>query len=205
MCGIGLEALDDEITKDGWLTAFAPFTLLAAGGFLAVSYLKSRESTDDLDYLLEPQWAQDNDIKRPLREAMERVGAQMQFNDKWINEDMALFVTKESREYLFEEAHKQNIVLWQSPNVLVLAAPMEWALERKLRRLHAADRGRKAEFDLQDALALLKYLKDKSNGPLDREHIRNLNVNTFDVLPDFATMDRVAAAYRKKYNEEVFR
>ena len=53
--GIGLEVLETEIGKDLWLTAFAPFTFIAAGGFFAVSYFKSRESTGDLDYLLKSQ------------------------------------------------------------------------------------------------------------------------------------------------------
>lgn len=203
---LGLEALDTEIENDPWLAAFAPLTLIAAGGFVAVTYLQSRESTGDLDYLLEPQWAQDDDIKKPLREVMNKVGSQMKFNEEWINEDLALFVTKESRVSLFEEAQKQNIILWQGRNLLVLAAPMEWALERKLRRIHAADRGRKSELDLGDALAMLKHLKDRNKGlQLDREYIRGLNVNSFDVIPDSATMDFVAAAYREKFNEEIFK
>lgn len=201
---IGLETLDAEMGINPYLSAFGPIKLITAGGFLAVSYLGSRKTTGDLDYLLDPKWAHDSDIKNPLREAMGRVGERLQFNNDWINEDIALFVTKESREYLFREAQKQQIVLWEGPNLMVLAAPMEWALERKLRRIHAGNRDRKAEFDLQDALAILKFMRDKK-GPLDKEYIRRLNVNSFDMTPDNATMDRVAAAYRNEFDEEVFR
>jgi hypothetical protein len=56
---------------------------------------------------------------------MDKVRAQMQFNDKWINENIILFVIKKFRAYLFKEAQKQNIVLWERPNLFVLAAPME--------------------------------------------------------------------------------
>ncbi len=78
-------------------------------------------------------------------------------------------------------------------------------MERKLRRITAVDRGRKSELDLEDALAMLKHLKDRNNGLLlDRESIRGLNVNSFDVVPDSVTMDLVAAAYRAKYDEEIF-
>lgn len=202
---LGLEALDSEIENDPWLGAFAPLTLIAADGFVAVTYLQSRESTEDLDYLIEPRWAQDDDIKKPLREVIDKVGSQMKFNADWINEELALFVTKVSSVLLFEEAQKQNIILWESRNLLILAAPMAWAFERKLRRIATADRGQKSELDLEDALAMLKHLRERNDGLLlDREHIRRLNVNSFDIIPDSATMDFVAAAHRAKYQEEIF-
>ncbi|KAI9733949.1 MAG: hypothetical protein M1834_002605 [Cirrosporium novae-zelandiae] len=200
----GLEALDIEIGKDAFLYAFSPIRIITAGGFLAVSFLKSRDATGDIDYLLDPEWAQDNDIKEPLHEAIQKVGRKLQFNDQWINEDLALFITKTSRVELFEQALEQNIILWEGPNLHVLAAPLEWALERKLRRIYSADRGRKAEFDLHDAIAILKHLRDKQNGPLDSNYIRRMNANKFDVLPDSATMDRVATAYQRKYSEKIF-
>ncbi|KKZ67178.1 hypothetical protein EMCG_07123 [[Emmonsia] crescens] len=61
-----VKMLDREIGKNELLIAFAPITLLSAGGFLAVNYLKNRESTMDLDYFLEPQWAHDDDIRMML-------------------------------------------------------------------------------------------------------------------------------------------
>lgn len=190
--------------KDPFLMAFAPIKIITAGGFVAVSYLKSRDSTDDIDYLLDPEWAQDEDIKKPLREAMDKVARLLHFNKNWINEDIALFVTQDSRKRLFRKAEEQNIVLWEGTNLCVLAAPMEWALERKLRRIHHADRGRKTAFDMRDAVALLKVLRDKNGGPLNRRHISDMNVNSFDVIPDDHTMSRVNAEYRKVFGEEIF-
>ncbi|TGO25167.1 hypothetical protein BPAE_0086g00320 [Botrytis paeoniae] len=46
-------------------------------------------------------------------------------------------------------------------------------------------------FDMSDAVAMLKYLKD-AKGPLDREYIRTLDMNGFDVVPDDHTMNSVA-------------
>ncbi|KMP04503.1 hypothetical protein CIRG_04184 [Coccidioides immitis RMSCC 2394] len=201
----GLAKLDTEMGKDPILSAFAPIKIITAGGFVAVSYLKSRKSTDDIDYLLDPEWAQDEDIKRPLRGAMEKVAHLLHLNKNWINEDMALFVTRNSREYLFRKAEEQNIILWEGTNLCVMAAPMEWALERKLRRIHHADRGRKTSHDMQDAIAMLKHLRDKNGGPLDRTYIAGMNVNAFDVLPDATTMDRVEAEYQRTFNEKIFR
>ncbi|KAE8131593.1 hypothetical protein BDV38DRAFT_275814 [Aspergillus pseudotamarii] len=200
----GLEALDNEMGKDEWLIAFAPITLLSAGGFLAVNFLKNRESTQDLDYLLEPQWAHDNDVREPLHDAMVRAARGIGFIDDWANEEMAFFVPDKSRELLFEEAEKQNLVLWEGSHLRVLAVPLEWALERKLRRIHNDMQSSKRKTDINDALALLRHLKMRNGGLLEREYIRTLNICSTEKVPDHATMEEIAAAYGKKYHEEAF-
>ncbi|KXG46669.1 uncharacterized protein PGRI_055250 [Penicillium griseofulvum] len=159
--------------KDEWLIAFALITLLSARGFLAVSFFRNRESNGYLDYLIEPQWMHDNDAKGPLRDAMQRAARNLGFTEDCANEETAFFIPDQSRQLLFEEAEKQNIVLWDGPNLRVLAFSLERALERKLRRIHNKMQSTKWESDTNDALALLR------------------------------TMDEVAAAYRRKYDEEV--
>ncbi|KAL1952702.1 hypothetical protein VTO42DRAFT_4424 [Malbranchea cinnamomea] len=200
----GLRALDAELAKYEMIVAFAPITLISSGGFLAVAYLKNRTTTGDLDYLLAPEWAADEDIKTPLRDAIFKVAKELNFNYEWANEDISLFVTNTARVSLFEQAERQGIVLFEGEQIRVLAAPIEWAVERKIRRLYAGNRERKAEFDMSDCLAMLKCLRDRKNGPLDREYNRTLNINGFDVLPDDKTLDAIAAAYRDKYEEEIF-
>jgi hypothetical protein len=187
-----------------WLAAFAPIRLITAGGFLAVSYLKNRDSTGDIDYLIDPEFVGDKEIQNALNEAIRSVAEQLHYNYEWMNEAMAIFVTKETRRTLFEQADKQGITLFKGENLEILAAPIEWALERKLRRIHAANRDRKAELDVADAIAILKHLRAKNNGPLDSESIRTMNANKFDVIPDHWTMQQVADAYRREYNEEIF-
>ncbi|QSS63728.1 hypothetical protein I7I51_00787 [Histoplasma capsulatum] len=102
------------------------------------------------------------------------------------------------------KAEKQDIVLFLGRHIRVLAAPIEWAVERKIRRLFEGTRDRKAVFDLSDCLAMLKWLRDRNDGPLDRERIRGLDVNCFGVGPDKATMDTIATAYCEKYGERIF-
>lgn len=200
----GLKSLDDEMGQDEWLIAFAPITLLSAGGFLAVSFFRNRESTGDLDYLIEPQWAHDNDIKEPLRKAMQRAAINMGFIQDWANDEMAFFVSDQSRQLLFEEAEKQNIVLWDGSNLRVLAVPLEWALERKLRRIHNKMQKTKRESDINDAIAILRFMRERNGGPLNKEHVRTLNICSKEPPPDHRTMDEVATAYRRKYDEEPF-
>ncbi|EEH08778.1 conserved hypothetical protein [Histoplasma capsulatum var. duboisii H88] len=201
---IGLRALDAELAKHHMIVAFSPITVITAGGFVAVTYLQNRNATGDLDYLLAPEWAADPDIKNSLRDAIIKVSNDLGFNYEWANDDMAIFVTHEAQKWLFEQAEKQDIVLFLGQHIRVLAAPIEWAVERKIRRLFEGTRDRKAVFDLSDCLAMLKWLRDRNDGPLDRERIRGLDVNGFGVGPDKATMDTIATAYCEKYGERIF-
>jgi hypothetical protein len=170
--------------QNAWLIAFAPIRLITAGGFVAVSYLKNRDSTGDLDFLIDPEFAGDKDIEGPLRGAVLDVAERLSYNDDWVNDDMAIFVTKKTRQALFEQGTKQGIILFKGENLEVLAAPIEWALERKLRRIHAGNWDRKAELDMADEIAFLNVLKTRNEGPLDLESIRTMNMNGFDVIPD---------------------
>lgn len=190
--------------QDDWLIAFAPITLISTGGFLATNFFHNRESTGDIDYLLEPQWAHDNDIKKPLRKAMTRAARHLGFIDDWLNDEVAFFVPDNHRELLFEKAEEQNIVLWEGANLRVLAVPLEWALERKLRRIHNSRRHIKRGSDISDVVAMLKHLRTKADGPLNRENVRTMSICSFEMPPDKHTMNEIAAAYRNKYNEEAF-
>ncbi|KAJ5677801.1 uncharacterized protein N7477_003434 [Penicillium maclennaniae] len=181
----GLEVLDGEMGKDDWLIAFAPITLISTGGFLATNFFHNRESTGDLDYLLEPQWASDNDVKRPLQNAMIRTANQLGFTEDWM-------------------AEEQNIVLWEGANLRVLAVPLEYALERKLRRIHNSRKHVKRGSDIVDVVAILKHLRVQNAGPLSRERIRTLNICSFEMPPDSTTMNEIASAYRQEHEEEAF-
>ncbi|KAL2821751.1 hypothetical protein BDW59DRAFT_149978 [Aspergillus cavernicola] len=199
-----LQALDEELGKFEFIVAFAPIKLITAGGFLAVNYLKNRETTKDLNYLLDPEWATDDDIKKPLEKAISRVSERLQISEKWATEDMALYVTKETRIHLFRKAQKQNIILFRGDHLIIHAAPIKWAMKRKIRRMFAPGRDRNVDLDMSDVLAMLKFSRDRKGGPLNREHLRTQSVNSFDVVPDTSGMEQIAAAYREKYKDEIF-
>ena len=59
--------------------------------------------------------------------------------------------------------------------------------------------------DISDAIAFLKHLREHNNGPLDLETVRTMNMNGFDVIPDYRTMQQIAEAYLREHNEEIFR
>lgn len=136
---------------------------------------------------------------------MATITQRLGYDQEWLNEDMGLFVTRASRARLLECAKKQGIVLFRGENVVIYGAPMEWALERKIRRIYASGKLDKKEPDVADALAIMKWIRERDDKQLEREFIRTLNLSTFDMVPDGQTMELLAEAYRERYGEEIFR
>jgi len=191
------------MTKSNFLTAFAPIDVVTTGGFLAVTYFKNREATGDLDYMIDPQWAQDDEIKTPFKEAIESVAEKEKFEDDWMNDELRIWTTPKARETIFARAYQQNILLFDGQSLRVWAAPLEWALERKIRRVAFSERGEK-KVDMEDALVLFKHFREANKGPLDMEYFRNLNMNGFDLVPELHYMEKIGAEYRDMYDEDLF-
>ncbi|KAJ5647041.1 hypothetical protein N7490_003413 [Penicillium lividum] len=200
----GLKALDAEMGRDERLIAFGPIRVITTGGFLAVSFFQNRDSTKDVDYLIDSEYEREKKIRQALDTAILKISDQLSYNRKWMNNDMAIFVSGPTRRALFHKALEQNITLFNGERLEVLAIPIEWALETKIRRISGSKTHRKIVNDMSDALAFLRYLRTRDNGPLDMESIRTMNSNGFDALPDDWTMRRVASEYRKKYGEDIF-
>ncbi|TAQ85333.1 hypothetical protein B7494_g6343 [Chlorociboria aeruginascens] len=198
-----LKRLDQEMAKNDFLYAFAPINVVTVGGFLAVSYFKNRETTGDLDYMIDPQWAQDDEIKSPLKDAIDLVAQEEKFESEWMNDGLQIWATTAASETIFARAYEQNILLFDGKSLRVWAAPFEWALERKLRRIAYSKRGSK-KGDMGDALALFKHFREANGGPLDMEYFQNLNMNGFDMAPEPNHMEKVATEYRDVYKEDLF-
>lgn len=63
--------------------------------------------------------------------------------------------------------------------------------------------GPQAETGISDAVAVLKQLREKNGGLLDAETIRTMNMNGFEVVPDYRTMQLVGDEYRRTH--EIFK
>lgn len=200
---LGLELLDAEFEKSELLRALAPIRVMSTGGFLAIAYFKNRESTVDLDYCLDPELFDNEDVKEDIRIATEAVASQLVFPPSWFNDEMTIFASRSIRPKLFQDSLDQDIVLWQGKQLIIYAVQLTWALERKIRRLSYASTGRSA--DISDAVTILHCLVERNGDqPLNRDYIRQLNRNGFDVPPDEATLEVVEHIYRQTYNEDVF-
>ncbi|KAL4895646.1 hypothetical protein BDV59DRAFT_172875 [Aspergillus ambiguus] len=65
---------------------------------------------------------------------MQRAARNLGFIENWANEEMAFSIRTSRGNYYLKRRRSKNIVLWDCPNIRVLAVPLEWALERKLGR-----------------------------------------------------------------------
>ncbi|EEQ87576.1 hypothetical protein RJZ56_001386 [Blastomyces dermatitidis] len=200
----GLEALDKALGEDEMIYAFSPITMVSAGGYLAVSYFQNRSTTEDIDVIIDPEHASDKELLCKMRTAMVTVGRDLGFGKKWINDSVALFVSKSARNSIFEDAEKQNIVLWSGENLRILAAPLEWGLETKLRRLSTKPHHLKSVTDTDDVLVILNSLIDRNKGLLERDAVRRLNRNGFDVAISYHVLDQIAEAYQQRYGNSPF-
>lgn len=73
-----------------FLVTFAPINIVTSGGFLAVTHFKSRTATADLDYMIELQWAQDEEIKTPFKEEINYVAEDEIFEEDWMNDELEI-------------------------------------------------------------------------------------------------------------------
>lgn len=78
-----------------------------------MAYLRNRESTGDIDYLIDPSLAGDKEIQGALHEAVHSVAHKLEFNRGWFNDAMAIFVTQKTQQTLFEQAERQGIILFK--------------------------------------------------------------------------------------------
>lgn len=120
-----------------------------------------------------------------------------------MNDGLKIWASPTTCEAIFSKAYEQNIILFDGQSLKVWAAPLEWALERKLRRIAYSKRGDK-NVDMEDTLALFKHFRKANGGPLDMEYFRKLNMNGFDLMPEPHHMEKVATNYRDMYNEDLF-
>lgn len=111
------------------------------------------------------------------------------------------FVHRPKRMDLFLESVEQGILIYSGRNLIIFAGRLDWALERKVRRIgHAAQRAAEGkDVDLPDAAALVKSIIGTTGKPLTFAYVRGLNYNGFDVPPKEETLARLANFYLKTY------
>ncbi|KAL4781249.1 hypothetical protein BJX76DRAFT_360112 [Aspergillus varians] len=175
-----LQALDTEIGYHAALHPVSPIKLISTGGFLAINFLKTQDTTKDLNFLLDPEWAIKGGIKKGLEQAILNVQKSFQL--------------------------KQNVILFQGDHLTIFAAPIKWAVKQKIRSILSGRRDQNTETGWSDLLAMLKYIRGRKGSPLNPERLCTQRFRLFEVLPYNwrAEMENIAAAYREEYNEEIF-
>ncbi|KAK2813858.1 hypothetical protein FQN50_000259 [Emmonsiellopsis sp. PD_5] len=195
----GVAALDEAMGKDPLIYAYSPITMISPGGYPAVTYFRNRATTEDIDIIIDPEHASDKDIADLIHEKMTEVGEGLGLGRGWMNDAVNLFLTKEARQSLFKDAEQQNIVLWGGENLKILAPPLAWGIETKLRRLTTKPGHHKMPTDVEDILVMLNTLIGGKGVPLKRQEVQAWNRNGFDVMIKGHVLDMIAEAYQSRY------
>lgn len=171
-----------------------PIKLLSAGGFVAVSHLRNRHATEDIDYIIDPNIENLGKIKEKLQKAILTVALKRKISEEWINARMEIFAVGGTKLQLFQESVEQQVILWRGKNLVIYAVKWEWSLARKLKRIGSERR----EVDVSDAVAILKIMVDKNGGPLRRETMKGWNTIVYTPIED-SVLDMVAERFSSKY------
>lgn len=87
-------------------------------------FFKNRDATGDIDFMMEPQWAKDDEIMSPLRKAILTVARKENFDPEWMNDDLQIWASPAASEAIFQQAYTQNIVLFEGHSFKIWAAPL---------------------------------------------------------------------------------
>ncbi|KAI1247137.1 hypothetical protein MGN70_011023 [Eutypa lata] len=197
-----LAALDAEIGRSELLMSVAPIRLMAVGGFVSVKLFQNRNSTIDVDCLMDPNFDAVQEYRTEFWRAVRQVAVTLNHETDWLNDELRNFIRSSKRQDLFLESVEQDIVMYQGQNLTIFAGKMEWALERKIRRIANANRPRLKDID--DAVAVTRFIIETCGGPLGADDVEQLNRNGFDVANMRRGMEMVASRYMELHGESCF-
>ncbi|KAM4056530.1 hypothetical protein HRG_003401 [Hirsutella rhossiliensis] len=197
-----LTLLDAEIAKSELLMSVAPLRLITVGGSLAVRVCFNRDASYDIDCLLDPNVAAAADYSEEFSAAISTVADNGGYALDWLNQQVELFVARERRFGLFLESVQQGVIVYKGAQLVIYAGRLDWALERKIRRVaHARSRRGVKDVDVPDAAALVRMMRTPGGPPLSFQYVRELNLNGFDAPPTDAAIVEVAEYYARAYGE----
>ncbi|KAG0707877.1 hypothetical protein DFH29DRAFT_893913 [Suillus ampliporus] len=127
-------------------------TVVAVGGAINTMLLRSRASTADVDF-----FSVDRTNNKDLVGAIESTAKTMQLGKSWMNNHTALFIPPNTMNNIYNEAIRDNVIVFNKPGLKVVAAPWMYCLVAKLEK--AGKAGNSKSYDMSDAA---QYLMQES-------------------------------------------
>ncbi|THY66220.1 hypothetical protein D6C97_01894 [Aureobasidium pullulans] len=199
--------LSEEIANSPVLAPFRPLELVACGGFVAVTCLRNRSESHDLDYFLNKRTfgRQYDAVKTEMKRLIRKIADNLHFVPDWANDEITTFLSLlNNPEALFIESKQQGDVLHSDNNLVIYAAKWEWVLARKLKRLQRINRAQSPD-DWLDciSIATLLYIKNGRSKLSPRILQRYDDTNReLSVLPE--TVKELTRRARESTNVSLF-
>lgn len=204
-----LGMLDHTIGTSELLTSVAPIRIMVAGGTIAVMHLNTRDTTEDFDFILDPNIDAASDYRAEFFECAKTAAMLVEGVPKaWLNDHMRSFIRTDKRLELFLSSVDQGLVLFEGENLVVYATRLDWALESKLARIETLDADNtKRHSDIDDCVELIRLMNNDNSGndPAKRvsvQYLRGLNFNEYKVHKFENGIAAVAKAYKEKYGQD---
>ena len=193
--------LDEGIGHSDLLLSVAPIRFITVGGMLAVSVFGNRPATKDIDFLLDPNVEAVREYRDEVMRVIRDVAIAGNLAEDWMNDDVQIFVGRDRRPDLFLQSVQQDMVAYRGKHMVVYAGRLDFALERKLRRI--GDPGdRERDIDLSDAITLVHWLRRATGQPLSVDFLASLDENQLGLPIRPEGINRTAKEYLKVYQEQ---
>lgn len=98
---LALIYLDKEVEQSKNLRKISPIKFVAVGGYVSVTYLQNRPTTEDIDYILDPQIEDQVKTEEKLQVAIQKVAKSKGYSSEWFNNKVAQFAVNPTRIPLF--------------------------------------------------------------------------------------------------------
>lgn len=197
----GLSELDAALAESSLLMSVAPIRFVTMGGMLATAFFQNRHATKDIDVLIDPNVDAVAEYRSEVLRVIQSVGRRKGFTKEWMNDELKIFIQSSNRLNLFLQSVDQGIVAFQGANIVVYAARLDFALERKLRRVSEGDTERVRGTDLSDAVALVHYLKGDGH-PLSWEYVSGLDENQLGMGVANVGITQTAGEYQRVHSSQ---
>jgi hypothetical protein len=194
--------LDEAIGTSDLLMSVAPLRFITYGGLLAVAVFGNRQSTNDIDVLLEPNVYEADEYRYELEELVQGTAAQANYKPDWFNDELKLFIGRDKRQQLFFDSFDQHIIAFQGSNMVIYAGSLDFGLERKLRRLEERRGELRGTKDASDSVAIVHQMNTGSAHPLSMEYVRNLDRNGFRIPVGQRAIEAVSQEYIRMYGAQ---
>lgn len=133
----------------------AQMTVFAIGSAVNTIFFQTRQTTHDVDFFNQNLTKSDGQLIQAVSRYAQSKNGSLQ--SEWLNNRTIIFIPKDQRERLTQDAILQNEVIFDAPGLQVLAAPWNYAFFAKLDRI--AGSSGSTQYDIFDAADYLhRYL-----------------------------------------------
>lgn len=179
----------------------AQLTVIAVGGAVNTIFLRTRNSTHDVDIFGSNL---DNRARVLLGGAMQYAirHSPSPLRTDWLNTENQMWLSPTLHRELTDEAMRRNVVVWSRPGLRVLAAPWEYAFSGKISRLLSGGNQIRA-YDLNDAVHYLHQIVIRHGGrPVPVATAEGWARRFHHTTTRNFLLNRVNAEYRRRYGSD---